>query len=432
MFKSAIQLYLFPFMLLHSISSPGKFNVQAISPHGNQSEFLQSTRSQPSMPSPFCNRQVSPPDLSWPNGQTYGLARVARLRSSDLRGQTPWSDASLRMVTELLMRDALVLCLPPEVLEMQGRPSVNLQCAQVVAVVGAAVVCTYVPSTLLEPIGSASTPPTLTVGSILGRSNQAPTHPELGAAEHKYGIHFQRATGGDFGLDARWPLRSARTGRCNGFCCTIASESFAFPARFADLLQLAATAYDRESNAWIACDHATHRSLGGALMLSHCCHLGVNLQHSSKRRNCQCGNPTTLQSLCHAARALQRVALTVSAPSRAPPAISILQREDAGAAEHDALAKRRAADGLFYTYAEFERHYGHRAGRKWALAKIPPVELLEPPTAASANAAAASIACACSSTDAPRPQLIPEPADLLDIMRRRAAEMHPWPPPAAD
>ena len=201
MSKSAIQLYLFLFMLLHSISPPGKFDVQAISPHGNQSEFLQSTRSQPSMPSPFCNRQVSPPDLSWPNGQTYGLARVARLRSSDLRGQTPWSDASLRMVTELLMRDALVLCLPPEVLEMQGRPSVNLQCAQVVAVVGAAVVCTYVPSTLLEPIGSASTPPTLTVGSILGRSNQAPTHPELGAAEHKYGIHFQ---------SNRWRFRVGR------------------------------------------------------------------------------------------------------------------------------------------------------------------------------------------------------------------------------
>ena len=80
-------------------------------------------------------------------------------------------------------------------------------------------------------------------------------------------------------------------------------------------MDLADLAYLGKSNCWIVCDHATHRSLGSALLLMHLCHLDLELTFASTR-SCQCGSPTSLIGLAAVARNCPAPPLSYSLWSR--------------------------------------------------------------------------------------------------------------------
>ena len=240
--------------------------------------------------------------LIWPNGLTHGLARVVRQASLHSDAWGGWRESHLDEVNELPL-GMLTICLPP--IESDAG------WASVIAVFSDRVCHTFVHPESLAPLGFVSNAPVLTVGCARSRGSEPATHPELHAANHSHGIHFANALGGGFGLDARWPERSQRIGTCTGRCCAVAAESFFFAERLRDLMDLAALAYLRKSNCWIACDRATHRSLGSAFLLMHLCHLRLVLTFASTRP-CQCGSPTSLIGLAAVARNLPAPPLSYS------------------------------------------------------------------------------------------------------------------------
>ena len=230
--------------------------------------------------------------LIWPNGLAHGLARVVRQASLYSDAWAGWRESHLDAVSELPL-GMLAICLPP----IQS----DAGWASVIAVFNDHVCHTYVHPESLAPIGSVSDAPVLTVGCARSRGRQPATHPEVHATNHSHGIHFANALGGRFGLDARWPERSQRIGTCTGRCCAVAAESFFFAERLRDLMDLADLAYLGKCDCWIACDRATHRSLGSAFLLMHLCHLNLELTFASTRP-CQCGSPTSLIGLAAVAR----------------------------------------------------------------------------------------------------------------------------------
>jgi hypothetical protein len=230
--------------------------------------------------------------LIWPNGLAHGLARVVRQASLSSDAWAGWKESHLEAVSELPL-GTLAICLPPI--------KSDAGWASVMAVLNDDVCHTYVHPESLAPIGCVSHAPVLTVGCARNRGRQLATHPEVRSASHSHGIHFAKALGGEFGLDARWHERSQRLGSCTGRCCSVAAESFSFAERLRDLMDLADLAYLGKSNCWIVCDRATHRSLGSAFLLMHLCHLDLELTFASTRL-CQCGSPTSLIGLAAVAR----------------------------------------------------------------------------------------------------------------------------------
>ena len=285
----------------------------------------------------------------WPNGANHGLAVVVRKRSEMAFAWEQYYRGQFEGKSELPI-GTLVVCLPPEV--------ANHYWTDVVAAINGSIFCTAMATCCLRAIGATSSP-VLTVGCVVGRDRQAPTHLELCGAEHKSGVLEQHATGGGFGLDARWPERAPREGRCTGYCLHVASENLQFPSRFLDLMLLAQTAYTGNANCWIACNHATHRSLGAAVFLKLFCHLDLDLRYASPRRRCDCNCPASLPGLTMAARKLPAAPATYSLE-----AMVSRQAKDGGLRRWP--VRRLANDGQVYTFEEFVFWYGEEhAEYKW-------------------------------------------------------------------
>ena len=162
----------------------------------------------------------------WPNGANHGLAVVMRKLSEMPNAQEQCYQGQFGGKSELPV-GTLVVCLPPEV--------ANHTWTDVVAAINGNIFCTVVATGCLRAIGAKSSP-VLTVGCVEGRHRQDSTHWKLLGAEHKSGVLEQHATGGGFGLDARWPERAPRKGHCTGYCLHVASENLQFPSRFLDLI----------------------------------------------------------------------------------------------------------------------------------------------------------------------------------------------------